>query len=127
MTLVTALIVALSFFATLALSQGLRINHLELQLEDERERTRTLARLERLQYKALLEALAVQEGPAGREDRAALARREVTGLQRTLEQVATPGVLEQRLDEFIGRLGAVRTAPALTEEQRRIAFADDEE
>ena len=42
MTLVTALIVALSFFATLALSQGLRINHLELQLEDERERTRTL-------------------------------------------------------------------------------------
>jgi hypothetical protein len=75
MTLVTALIVALSFFATLALSQGLRINHLELELEDERERIRTLARLERLQYETLLEALAVQEGQAGREERAALVRR----------------------------------------------------
>jgi hypothetical protein len=75
MTLVTALIVALSFFATLALSQGLRINRLELELEDERERTRTLARLERLQYETLLEALAVQEGQPEREERAALARR----------------------------------------------------
>ena len=75
MTLVTALIVALSFFATLALSQGLRINHLELALEDERERTRTLARLERLQYETILEALAVQEGQTGRGERAALARR----------------------------------------------------
>lgn len=72
MTLVTALIVALSFFATLALSQGLRINHLELELEDERERTRTLARL---QYDVLIEALAVQEGQPEREERAALARR----------------------------------------------------
>jgi len=71
MTLVTALIVALSFFATLALSQGLRINHLELQLEDERERTRTLARLERLQYETILEALAVQEGQTGRGEQAA--------------------------------------------------------